>query len=390
MQKASEKCRVTQSAVTQSIASLEQELGVKLLERRVRGCFVNDCGVLLLRRVQRMFAQMENALRDLKVPNARTPLSDLASGITRSQIRAALAIAENGSFTKAAQALGMSLSAVGREARDLERLLKVPLYCGSGSGLGMTPSGVRLARRLGLAMREIEMGIREIEAARTNGGGEVVIGATPLVGSIVLRSVISDVVHECPNGTIKVISGSSEDMLRYLRHGDVDFVISLLRKTMPPELVSENLAQTPYLVVAHHGHPLTRKRCVTVDDLARYEWMVGAPHSNRRTCFEKLFEGHRHPKARSTACSLEAMKVLLAQNDYLTLLTSYEYCHDDDKLAPVPFGPVGRVATLGLTMRRNWLPTRVHSNVLKVIRKRVVETRPLMNYSSKERRWVMG
>ena len=70
-----------------------------------------------------------------------------------------------------------------------------------------------------------------------------------------------------PNANIRVLNGNAEDMLRYLRCGDVDFVIGLIRDPAPPDLVNEALAETPYVVVARHGHPLTEKRNVTLDDL---------------------------------------------------------------------------------------------------------------------------
>ncbi len=385
MKKASEACCVTQSAVTQSIAKLEQELGVVLLERRARGCYVNDFGALLLRRVQRMFAQIEKALGDLRVPDGLTSSSEIVSSITRSQIRAVVAIAENGSFTRAAQALAISNRALGREARELERLLRTSLYRETGSGVGTTPAAARLARRLGLALREFELGVQEIKAAQRTGTGELVIGALPLAGSLVMESVIQEVVRACPGTTIKVVSHAAEAMFRSLRHGEVDFVIGLLRQPTPPELVSEKLARTPYVVVARQGHPLTRKRHVTVGDLAGFDWAVGTSGADRRTCFETLFAG-RHPAIRLTTCSLSTMKVLLAHSDCLTLLTDYEYSHVDATLACVSCGPVGRVPTLGLTMRRNWLPTRLHVHVLELIRKQVLESLALSHGTSKDKR----
>jgi DNA-binding transcriptional LysR family regulator len=162
-------------------------------------------------------------------------------------------------------------------------------------------------------------------------------------------------------------------MLRYLRTGDVDVVIGLVRQSASDGLVHQKLADTPYVVVGRNGHPLLDKSTVTLEELADYDWIVGTPGATRRIHFDKLFEGRRRPQARIATCSLPTVKLLLARSNRLTLLTSYELLvHEDDALAAVPFGPMTPVPSLGLTMREGWLPTRLQSDFIDLINKRIV------------------
>ena len=62
---------------------------------------------------------------------------------------------------------------------------------------------------------------------------------------------------------------------------------------------------------------------------------------------------------------------MLARSDCLTLLTSYELMYEDDALAAVPYGPIEPIPWIGVTMRKNWLPTQLQVNFLRIIRKRV-------------------
>jgi DNA-binding transcriptional LysR family regulator len=372
VRKASEECHLSQPAVTQAVAKLEKQLGVALLERRASGSYLNPFGVLFQRRIQRMFAQMEQALIELGAPNGHAPVGRIASCITRSQVRSLISVVENGSFANAARALEVSQTSLQRAARDLERTLRTPLYLQTASGIVATPAAAEFARKVKLALREVDWGVEEIEAARGNIGGEIVIGAMLLAGSVVLASVLNEFVAEYPNANIRVLNGNAEDMLRYLRCGDVDFVIGLCRSPAPQDLVTEPLAETPYVVVARQGHPLTEKRSVTLDDLAGYDWVIGTPGAHRRAQFDQLFAGRRRPTARIATCSLPTIRLLLAQSDRLTLLTSYELMYEDDALAAVPFGPIEPVPTIGLTMRENWLPTQLQKNFLALIQKRIV------------------
>ena len=371
-QRASEECHLSQPAVTQAIAKLEEQLGVSLLVRRASGSYLNEIGVVFHRRMQRLFAQIEQALVDLGVPNGPVSASQLASRISRSQIRSLIAIAENGSFAQAARALDISQTSLQRSARDLERTLRTLLYIQTASGVVATQSAVELARKLKLALREIDWGVDEVEAARGNIGGEIVVGAMLLTGSVVIASVINEFVSAYPNAEVRIINGNTGDLLKELRAGDVDVVIGLLREQRSDGLLHRPLAETPYVIVGRHGHPLTEKAHVTLDDLAGVDWVIGTPGSSRRSRFDRLFAGRQRPRARIETSSLPTIRLLLTQSDRLTLLTSYELMYEEDTLAAVPYGPIEPAPCIGLTTRENWLPTQLQTSFIELVQKRIV------------------
>jgi hypothetical protein len=69
---------------------------------------------------------------------------------------------------------------------------------------------------------------------------------------------------------------------------------------------------------------------------------------------------------------LPIIRLLLAQSTRLTILTSYELMYEEDAFAALPFGPIEPVPSIGLTMRENWLPTQLQTNVIDMIKKRIV------------------
>jgi LysR family transcriptional regulator of gallate degradation len=372
VRRASDECHLSQPAVTQALAKLEEQIGVTLLERRASGTYLNEVGVIFHRRTRRLFSQFEQALIELGVPAGPVPVSGIAGRISKSQVRSLIAIVENGSFAQAARALSISQTSLQRAARDLERALRTPLYTQTAVGIVATPAAAEFARKLKLALREVDLGLQEVEAARGNIGGEIVIGAMLLAGSVVLASVINEFVSKYPKANVRIMNGNADDMLRRLRTGDVDVVIGLLRDPGSEDLVHRALAETPYVVAARHGHPLLRKEQVTLDELAAYDWIVGTPGATRRNHFNELFQGRRRPESRIETCSLPTMRLLLTQSDRLTLLTSYELIYEEDALAAVPFGPIKPVPCFGLTMRGNWLPTQLQTSFIELIQSRTV------------------
>ena len=122
---------VSQPAVTQAIAGLEHEVGAALFRRRNTGCYLTEAGGILQRRTARLFAQLDQALAELGIAIPRVGPADLRSlerKLSQPQMRALLAVAENGSFAAAARALAMSEASIHRAARELERTLRRPLF----------------------------------------------------------------------------------------------------------------------------------------------------------------------------------------------------------------------------------------------------------------------
>src|SRR6185436_19950834 len=79
-----------------------------------------------------------------------------------------------------------------------------------------------------------------------------------------------------PNISMRVREGYYEELVRLLRVGEVDLVLSL----MPPagdrvdDLIIKPLVEMRSEVVASGNHPLAGKRTVTMSDLAKAKWLV--------------------------------------------------------------------------------------------------------------------
>ncbi len=373
LRRASDECHISQPAVSQAIAKLEEQLGVALFDRRTSGSYLNQFGVIFHRRSRRLFEQFEQALVEIGAPSGSIPMLQLAARISKSQIRSLVAIAENGSVAQAARAVQVSQTSLQRAARELERTLRVPLYAQAASGIMATPAAAVFARRVKLALREIDYGFDEVQAARGNIVGSIDIGAMLLAGSEAIAWVIDEFAGTYPNAHVRMLNGNADDMFRCLRAGDVDMVIGLLREQASQGLTHRALVGTPYVIVGRHGHPLAGKAGVTLEDLANYAWIVGTPGAIRRIHFDQLFDGRRAPPTRIETCSLPTVRLLTAQSNRLTLLTSYELvAYQDDALAAIPYGPILPLPWMGLTMREGWQPTQLQLEFMDLIQKRVM------------------
>jgi DNA-binding transcriptional LysR family regulator len=163
--RAAQECSLSQPAVTQSIAKLESQLGVSLLQRGTSGSYLTELGTILHSRSTRFFAQVEKAVAEL-VGSARASVASMITRrLTRSQIRSILPLANNHiSFADAAKSYGLSATSLQRALQDFEHSLGKQLYRRSASGLAGTPEGIAFGQKIKLALQEI--GICSIRGGR--------------------------------------------------------------------------------------------------------------------------------------------------------------------------------------------------------------------------------
>lgn len=365
------KVGITQPAATESLRRLEALIGVSLLKRGRHGCHPSECGSILHARVRRLFEQMELALSE---PLIGSPFADgrrvpiLARSITESHIRAVAAIDESGSIERAAQVLGISPPAVQRAARGLEGLLRRPLFTRTAYGISTTRSGAELARRLQVALRELDDALDEIEMSRGIGSARLLLGVLPMACTPILAAALDSLAREYPGVNIQVNEAVYQTLVPQLRSGRIDFVFGILRHAQRAEDVVEMpLFHDPLVVVARRSHPLAQRERIALDDLIGYEWVVPPVTSTRRQHIDDLFADQgRSPRVAVETNSLATAKSILAISDRLTLLSRHEAEQEADsgQLDTLPFPHAINREPAGLAMRRDWQPTAVQKRFI--------------------------
>ena len=370
---------LSQPAVTQMVVQIETALAVNLLERRRTGTYLTTMGSVLLPRVERLFAHIQTALCDPVIGaslSGRETTKSVENKITDTHIRALIAIAECGSFEAAARRLNISQPALHRSARDLERVIRRSLYQRMAQGLGPTSQARELARRLKVALRELEYATEEIRAAQGIFMSRIRVGNIPHSGTHLLSKAINHFLALYPAAFVHVLDGPYEPLLDGLRAGDLDLLFGVLRR--PPwaiDVSEEFLFSNPYAVVVRRQHPLAGVRNVTLRDLAGYDWILPARGAPRREAFERLFAGSaRAPIVSIETTSSAIYKSVLTTTDRIALLSTLEAQFMEPKaLTIVPFQSPVLARADGVATRADWQPPRLHQQFLDLLRTQAQE-----------------
>jgi DNA-binding transcriptional LysR family regulator len=373
--RASAQLRLSQSAVTQAIATLEANLDVPLFVRRNKGTYLTEYGAILKKRTTRFFETIEGAIRELgdeTDPVHRVSSASASYRITKSQVRAVIAIHQSGSFTQAARQLGVSQTSVHRSARLLEAQLQQALFQDTALGVTTNASGGKFAERVLHATRELEWAIEEVNAKRGVVRRRILIGALALAGTYYLASKLSEFVSAYQYANVTIINGPYDALLPKLRAGALDFLVGLLKNPPPvDDVIEEELLPDPYVIAVRQDHPLAGEKWVTRADLVGFDWILAPSGAWRRIVFENTFPGLTGPHSNIETHSLPTIASMLANTDRMTILTRSELevaRQQGQRLEALRFGSIEPSTAIGVTIRKDWHPTYLQRIFLEFLR----------------------
>lgn len=368
---ASASIHVSQPAVTQAIAKLESQIGAAVFDRRPTGSYPTEFGNILLRRVDRFFAMMEDGFSAIYGSSEVQDRSfSPVNMVTSTQIRSLVATTDPMTATQTAVAMGVSETALYRSARELEQILNCRLFQASADGVINTPAGAELTRKIGLAIREIEYALEEVEAAKGQAATQLSIGVLPMSASNVLSAAVDALTRRHSKVRIKIQEGTYLAMLNCLRLGQVDMNFGLLRRPdWVHDVVEEPLFDDSFCIVVRRGHPLQHAKNLTRADLMQYEWVMPAPGTPRRRAIEEFFAGEPKTSYAVETASLSVIRSLLSNSERISVLSRHEVETDDrsDRFSILPL-PLERPSVKGVTTRVNWLPTPLHLEFIELLR----------------------
>ena len=375
--RAASRIHLSQPAITQALAKLEERFATKLLEFGPEGMALTTAGTLLRDRVERALALVETGAREALRGEARRSGGGFANFeqlLTVAQLRALAAMATTRNFSLAARELGLSQPSVHRAARDLERLTGMTLFVTTRQGVDLTPAAEVLARHAALAHAELQQGFAEVSDSLGRDPGLIVVGAMPFGRTKLLPEALNHLSRERPLARVRVISAPYDGLLGRLRYGVIDVLLGALRDPLPiDDVVQEPLLDDPLAIVARAGHPLVSKGEVTYDDLLAYPWAVPGDETPTRAVFHQMFPPAaeaKMPGGMLETSSLVLLRGVLAGSDRLTLLSARQALYEIDQglLAVVPYPVSLGSRRIGLTTRRGWRPTPTQAILIDHLR----------------------
>ncbi|MFE2541675.1 LysR family transcriptional regulator [Actinacidiphila glaucinigra] len=201
--------------------------------------------------------------------------------LTLTGLRVTLEVAQRGSFTAAAEALGYTQSAVSRQIIATEAAVGAPLFERQARGVRPTQSGEALVRHARHMLAHVEAAELEIAGLRDRIAGRLAVGAYPTAAAALVPRAIARLQNTHPGVTVTLWEAGSPAQLRRLRAGRIEMAVVAIGEGLPDydfsglriEVVRTGRGMG---VAVSTDHPLASRDQVHVADLAQEAWIVGA------------------------------------------------------------------------------------------------------------------
>jgi DNA-binding transcriptional LysR family regulator len=235
-----------------------------------------------------------------------------------------LAVAEEGSMTKASAKLAISHPVISKTVSDLEQTLGVPLFDRNSRGVQLTSFGQALLKCGTNVFDEMRQGLKEIEFLADPSSGKLAVGGPEIVMAGILPAISESFLQQFPGVQLRVVHADTALMqFSQLLDRQVELLIGRVpRRLVEDDLVSEPLLEEPFVAVAGLDSQWARRRSIELSELIEEAWVLPPYDSAPGLLIAELFHsaGGVPPEARIVTLSIQLTITLIASGRFVGLL----------------------------------------------------------------------
>jgi LysR family carnitine catabolism transcriptional activator len=204
-------------------------------------------------------------------------------------IRAFLALARAGSFTRASTELHMAQPTLTVQIQQLEAALGIKLFDRNKRHVALTQAGRDLLLPLERILLDVDAIAASTQELLHHRRGLVTVAALPSMAASLLPRAIKRLSRLYPGITVRVHDGVAAEVAAMVKSGQVDFGVS--SQTMGDrELTSQVLLLDRMCAVVSRTHPLASRQSITVRELARHPLVLMGKQASSRQVADLAFD----------------------------------------------------------------------------------------------------
>lgn len=247
------------------------------------------------------------------------------------QIEAVVAIAEAGSFRKAAEVLGRTQPTLTKNVKALEESMNLVIFDRTPRGVQLTKGGERLYKRARTVMADVRAMKDEVKQMAGLDGGRVRVGVSPVAGAVIMPRALRQFRKRWPRVEVELINVLFPKAIKELREAAIDMVLGPVPPLDSHGTVNvETLFDIDMVVVTHAGNPA--RHATRLADLSEAQWIIHGSKKGPSSMFAGAFADRALPMPEAfTHChSLPAAIALIEETSAFCVLSQQLF----DTIAP--------------------------------------------------------
>ncbi|PAB59277.1 LysR family transcriptional regulator [Anaeromicrobium sediminis] len=199
-------------------------------------------------------------------------------------------VAKNLSFSKSANELYISQSAVSQSIKTLEDKLGISLFLRHKRKITLTKEGEKLFEYIKPAIENIISGENLVKSIKTLESGQITIGVSDTLCRYYLLDCLKTFNNLYPHIKIKIINKPSPKTIELALLGECDFSIVNLTESTYIDLTIHIIKESKLTFIASHKFEHLKDISLSLEDLIKYPILMLSKNSTTRKVFNKYLE----------------------------------------------------------------------------------------------------
>jgi DNA-binding transcriptional LysR family regulator len=276
-------------------------------------------------------------------------------------LMALVAVAEAGTFSRAAENLGYTQSAVSQQIGTLERIVGTPLFDRPGGPrpVQLTMAGETLLTHARAVLARVNAAAADLRSLETGDLGELRVGTLQSVGTKILPRLLRTFRSEWPGIDLSFYEAHDcDDLLRRVEAGDLDVTFIELTVHGDAPLETRWLLDDPMVFVAPADTPEAQRTSVRADEIVELP-MIGVRNASCQVIIDDCFRGlPSRPSYVFRSDDNPTIQGCIASGLAYAVLPLLAVEENDPNVAVIPIEPPVPPRRLGVAWHANRRPPR--------------------------------
>jgi DNA-binding transcriptional LysR family regulator len=239
------------------------------------------------------------------------------------------------SVSKTAQALFNTQPSVSKMIRALESELGIDIVVRHGNRLvGLTDAGREAWLLAGRILRDADT-LKQVKRDTGNDSevrGTLRVGTTHIHARYRLLDVTEQFLKRYPEVQIEYVVGTPPDIHEGVRDGSLDIGLSTMPDAVPQGILAIKAYEMKRCLVVPVGHPLLSAERITLEELARWPWIVHSESLTSGAVVRRTFQmSGLQPRVVMRAMDVDVMKAYVARGIGIAVVQQMAMDGDDGK-----------------------------------------------------------
>ena len=204
------------------------------------------------------------------------------------QLRIFIAVAQQQSFSRAGELIGLSQSAVSHAVKELEQTLSLRLIDRTTREVVLTLAGKQLASRMALLIEDMDSLINDLHHYGGQHTGTVRVAASQTISAQLMPNCLAVCQRDYPEIRLHLHDSVQQSVVQAVRQEEVDFGI-VIELPNNSDFDTQPILHDPFLLLCRDDDPLAYQQTVSWSEIARRQCVLQDYASGSRVLIDAIF-----------------------------------------------------------------------------------------------------